>query len=53
MVTLLSDPARRAAMARAARARVAAVFDIRQHARAVEAVFDDVLEQTGAGGARA
>ncbi len=43
IVTLMSDPARRAAMGRAARARAAAVFDIRQHARAVEAVFDDVL----------
>ncbi len=53
MVSLVSDPARRAAMARAARARVAAVFDIRQHARAVEAVFDDVLARTRAGGAGA
>ena len=46
MVSLLGDPARRAAMSRAARARVAAVFDIGQHARAVEAVFDDVLSRS-------
>jgi glycosyltransferase involved in cell wall biosynthesis len=46
MVALLEDPARRAAMARAARARVSAVFDIDGHARAVEAVFDDVLSRS-------
>jgi glycosyltransferase involved in cell wall biosynthesis len=41
--TLLGDPARRAAMGRAARARVEAVFDIRHHVRAMEGVFDDIL----------
>lgn len=45
MVALLNDPARRAAMARAARTRAAAVFDIRGHAQAIEAVFDDVLSR--------
>ncbi len=45
IVSLVGDPARRAAMARAARARVAAVFDIRQNARAVEAVLNDVVER--------
>jgi glycosyltransferase involved in cell wall biosynthesis len=45
MVALLNDPARRAVMARAARTRVAATFDIRQHAQAIEAVFDDVLSR--------
>jgi glycosyltransferase involved in cell wall biosynthesis len=43
IVALLRDPARRAAMGRAARARVDAVFDIRHHVRAVEALLDDVL----------
>jgi glycosyltransferase involved in cell wall biosynthesis len=43
MTALLTDPTRRAAMGRAGRARVEALFDIRQHARAVEAVLDDVL----------
>jgi glycosyltransferase involved in cell wall biosynthesis len=47
LVSLLHDPARRTAMARAARARAAAVFDIHQHARAVEAVLDDVLARAG------
>jgi glycosyltransferase involved in cell wall biosynthesis len=42
MVALLEDPARRATIARAARTRVAEVFDISRHARAIEAVFDDV-----------
>jgi glycosyltransferase involved in cell wall biosynthesis len=40
---LLADPARRGAMGRAGRARVEAVFGIREHARAIEGVFDDVL----------
>ncbi len=40
---LLDDPARRAAMGRAARARVDAVFDIRHHVRAIETLFDDLL----------
>jgi glycosyltransferase involved in cell wall biosynthesis len=46
IVTLLNDPARRAAMARAARTRAAAVFDIRGHVQAVEVVFDDVLSRS-------
>jgi glycosyltransferase involved in cell wall biosynthesis len=49
IVSLLEDPARRGAMARAARSHVAARFDIRQHARAVEAVLDDVLQHRGGG----
>ena len=48
IVALLEDPQRRAAMARAARARVAEVFDIRGHARAVEAVFDEVASRGSA-----
>jgi glycosyltransferase involved in cell wall biosynthesis len=43
IVTLIRDPARRAAMGRAGRARVAAVFDIHEHARRIERVFDQVL----------
>jgi glycosyltransferase involved in cell wall biosynthesis len=43
IVGLLTDPGRRAAMGRAARARVAGVFDIHAHARAVEGVFDEIL----------
>jgi glycosyltransferase involved in cell wall biosynthesis len=43
IVTLLRDPARRSAMGRAARLRVAAVFAIQDHARAVERVFDEIL----------
>ena len=43
IVTLLQDDARRTAMGRAARARIADVFEIHDHARAVEAVFDEVL----------
>ena len=43
IVALLADPARRAAMGRAARARVEAVFDIRHHVHAVEALLDDIL----------
>lgn len=53
IVALVGDPGRRAAMARAARARVAAVFDIADHARAVEGVFDDVLTRSVRGAARA
>ncbi len=45
LVSLLGNPARRAAMARAARARASTVFDIDQHARAVEGVFDDILHR--------
>ena len=47
IVELLSDPARRVAMGRAARTRVEKVFDIREHVRAVEAVFDEVLSSRG------
>jgi glycosyltransferase involved in cell wall biosynthesis len=43
IVALVADPARRAAMGRAARARVDAVFDIRHHVRAIEAMLDEVL----------
>jgi glycosyltransferase involved in cell wall biosynthesis len=43
LVALVEDPARRAAMGRAARARVDRVFDIRHHVRAIEALFDDIL----------
>jgi glycosyltransferase involved in cell wall biosynthesis len=43
MVDLLADPARRRAMGTAARARVDAMFDIRHHVRAIEAVFDAML----------
>ena len=43
LLALLADPARRAAMGRAGRARVDAVFDIRHHVRAMEALFDEVL----------
>lgn len=40
---LLADPKGRLAMGRAARARVDAVFDIRHHVGAMEALYDDVL----------
>ena len=43
IVDLLGDPARRAAMGDAARARVDAVFDIREHVQAIEGVFDEIL----------
>jgi glycosyltransferase involved in cell wall biosynthesis len=43
IVELLAVPARRATMGRAARARVERVFDIREHARALERVFDETL----------
>ncbi|HYR97039.1 MAG TPA: glycosyltransferase family 4 protein [Candidatus Binatus sp.] len=43
LVALLADPARRAAMGRAGRARVEADFDIRHHVRAMETLFDEVL----------
>lgn len=49
IVDLLGDPERRRAMGRAARDRVTAVFDIRRHARAMERVFEQVL-QAGAQG---
>jgi glycosyltransferase involved in cell wall biosynthesis len=40
---LLDDPARRAAMGHAARARVDAVFDIRHHVRAMEELFAELI----------
>src|SRR5579875_2746112 len=40
---LVADPTRRAAMGRAGRARAHAVFDIRRHVEAMEALFDEVL----------
>jgi glycosyltransferase involved in cell wall biosynthesis len=43
IVELLGDPARRRAMGEAARARVEAVFGIREHVRAIEGVFDEIL----------
>jgi glycosyltransferase involved in cell wall biosynthesis len=43
LVEILTDPARRAAMGRAGRERAETVFGIRQHAKAIEAVFDEIL----------
>lgn len=43
LTALVADPTRRAAMGRAARARVDAVFDIRHHVRTMESLFEDVL----------
>jgi glycosyltransferase involved in cell wall biosynthesis len=43
IVQLLADPGRRQLMGRAARARVDAVFDIRHHVHAVEALLEDLL----------
>ena len=40
---LIADPALRRRMGNAARARVAAVFDIRHHVRAIEEVFEEML----------
>jgi glycosyltransferase involved in cell wall biosynthesis len=40
---LLRDPTRRLAMGRAARARVVERFEIHEHARAIELVFDEIL----------
>jgi glycosyltransferase involved in cell wall biosynthesis len=40
---LLADPARRKAMGRAARARVDAVFDIRHHVAAMDALFAQLV----------
>jgi glycosyltransferase involved in cell wall biosynthesis len=48
IVALMTDPAKRAAMGRAGRARVESVFGIRAHARAMEKVFDEVLAARGA-----
>ncbi len=43
IVELLDHPARRREMGHAGRARVEAVFGIREHVRAVEDVFDEIL----------
>jgi len=43
IIELVGAPARRAAMGRAARARVDRVFDIRRHVAAMEQVFDTIL----------
>jgi glycosyltransferase involved in cell wall biosynthesis len=43
IVELITDPARRSAMGRAARERVDRVFDIRQHVRTMENIFDEIL----------
>ncbi|MGH7894771.1 MAG: glycosyltransferase family 4 protein, partial [Candidatus Binatia bacterium] len=43
IVALVTDPARRSAMGRAARERVDRVFDIRHHVGAMERVFDEIL----------
>jgi glycosyltransferase involved in cell wall biosynthesis len=48
IVTLFADPPRRLAMGRAARARVEAVFGIREHVRAMERVFDEIIASRGA-----
>jgi glycosyltransferase involved in cell wall biosynthesis len=43
LLALLAEPARRTAMGRAGRARVDAVFDIRHHVGAMEALFEEIL----------
>ena len=53
ILELLADPLRRAAMGTAARARVEAVFGIRQHVRAIEGVFDEILAMRAATAAAA
>ena len=45
IVALVGDDPRRRAMGEAARKRVDAVFDIRHHVRAIEALFDEVLDE--------
>jgi len=52
LVELLRDPARRAAMGRAARARIEAVFDIRHHVRTMEAVMSEAISRASAPHAR-
>jgi glycosyltransferase involved in cell wall biosynthesis len=49
---LVGDPALRHRMGEAGRARVHAVFDIGQHVRAIEAIFDDMLAHAGGRRAR-
>ena len=49
LIELLGNNERRAAMGRAARARVEAVFDIRHHVRAMETLFEDLLAARGRG----
>jgi glycosyltransferase involved in cell wall biosynthesis len=41
---LVADPVLRRRMGAAGRARVDAVFDIRQHVRTIEGIFDEMLE---------
>jgi glycosyltransferase involved in cell wall biosynthesis len=53
ILELMRDPARRLAMGRAARARVETVFGIREHVRAVEGVFDEILATRAPAAARA
>jgi len=45
LVQLLADPGGRAAMGRAARARVEEVFDIRHHVEAIESLFEELLSE--------
>ena len=49
IVELLDDPARRAAMGAAARARVDAVFDIRHHVRHMQELFETLIGASGDG----
>jgi glycosyltransferase involved in cell wall biosynthesis len=51
--TLLDDPDRRAAMGRAGRARVDAVFDIRHHVERMQGLFDEALGRVPSPAARA
>ena len=46
---LVADADRRRAMGEAARARVDDVFDIRHHVRAIEELFDEVLDASPTG----
>jgi glycosyltransferase involved in cell wall biosynthesis len=43
LASLLADPDRRAAMGRAGRARVDALFDIRHHVTKMENLFEEIL----------
>lgn len=51
--TLLDDPGGRAAMGRAARARVDAVFDIRHHVERMQTLFDEALGRAPSSATRA
>ena len=44
---LVADPVLRRRMGEAGRARVEAVFDIRHHVRAMEAIFEEMLARRG------